>query len=185
MIESERLLAAALGELSGDEELAVEEHVVSCGACAARYASFVRLGPALAALVRDGAAAMPITRSLVERLDAEGLVSRRYVLAPGAMVPCGVGPADVYSLVVLDADLTGATRIDLIRGADRLADVPYDPTGHVYLLTPSRIVRTFPTMKLPLRLIAVDGVSERALGDYTLDHTAFAAPTTGSDTETR
>ena len=52
MIAFELLAGSALGELDEADEARVEEHVVSCGACAARFETLLRLGPAIAALVR-------------------------------------------------------------------------------------------------------------------------------------
>jgi hypothetical protein len=175
VIEPERLLASALGELTGDAEATVEEHVLACGPCAERYAAFVRMGPAVADLIRTARVALPITKTLLDRFEAAGLVTRRYVLAPGSTVPCTVGAEDIYSVVRFEADFRGASQVDLIRGNVRQVDVPFDPdAGVVYTATPASALRTLPTMKLQFRLVAIDAHGERALADYTLDHTAFA-----------
>jgi hypothetical protein len=172
MIAIECLLAGALGELDGDVEREVDEHILSCGSCAATYTSLVRLGPEIAALVRAGNASMPITRTLADRLEREGLVTRRYLLTPGAIVPCTVGAEDIYSLTTLEADLSKAQRVDLIRGEQRISNVPFDG-GAVRLLTSAEVIRSVPTMKLPFRLVAVDaGGHDRLIAEYTLDHTA-------------
>jgi hypothetical protein len=63
--------------------------------------------------------------------------------------------------------------VDLIRGGQRLLDVPFDPdAGRVYMVTRADFLRTLPTMKVELRLIAVDDGNERTLGEFVLDHTA-------------
>jgi len=171
----ERLVASALGELAADEDAEVEEHVLSCGHCAAIYASLVRLGPAIAHLVGDGGATMPITRTLVERLEHEGLITRRYELTSAAVVPCAVGADDIYSLTTYHVNLAGVSRVDLIRAGQRLSDVPFDAVrGRVYMLSRAEALRMLPTTKLPIRLVAVEASGERTLGEYTLDHTAFA-----------
>jgi hypothetical protein len=170
VIALDRLAMAALGELDDDE---VEEHVLACSRCAAIFASFVRLGPAIAELVRGGGVSVVATASLVDRFERESLVSRRYVLAPGSTVPCAVGADDVYSCTTLEADLSGVGRVDLVRGPTRIADVPFDARG-VRLLTRSDFLRTLPSMKIPFRLIAVEPGAERTIAEYTLDHTAFA-----------
>lgn len=172
------LAASALGELSGADEARVEEHVVSCSDCAARFEAFVRLGPAIAALVRAHPAVFIATPSVVEKLEAERLVSRRYVLAPGGRVPCTVSPADIYTLTRLDAELAGASRVDLRSTLGIVEDIPFDPrTGSVYLVNRSATLLPLPTRDIDLRLVAVeaDG-SERTLGEYTLAHTAYAPP---------
>jgi hypothetical protein len=177
MIAVDRLLSSALGELDPRADLEVEEHVLSCGSCATKYAAFVRLGPAIAQLVRSGSAMMPVTRTLAERLGAEGLISRRYVLEPGKIVPCAVGADDVYTLTTYHADLTGVSRVDLVRTGGRLEDVPFDASeGRFYMVVNCDFLRTLPSMKLPLRLVAVDAGGERTIGEYTLDHTAFVPP---------
>jgi hypothetical protein len=173
MIALDRLISCARGELSGDAEQEVEEHVLSCSRCALRYASFLRLGPAIAELVRGGGVTMPVTRALAERLDAEGLISRRYELEPGTAVPCTVGPDDVYSLTTYHVDLAGVSRVDLVRFGQRVPDIPFDAdAGRVYMLTRAEVLRTLPTMRVPLQLVAVEAEGERTLGDYVLDHTA-------------
>lgn len=175
MIAIDRLAACALGDLAGDTELAVEEHVVSCGACAAIYEAMVRIGPAIAELVRAGAVVVPATPALIARLEVEGLVSRRYLLAPGATVPCTIGAGDVYALTTLEADLTGVARVDVVRGTRRYADVPFDrAAGRIHLLVASELLRSLPTGAIPVRAIAVEPGGERTLGEYTLDHTAPA-----------
>lgn len=173
MIALDHLIASALGELSGDAEMEVEEHVLSCSSCAHCYASLLRLGPAIAHLIRSGSALMPVTRALADRLDAEGLISRRYELEPSRAVPCTVGPADIYSLTTYHVDLTGASRVDLIRPGQRLSDVPFDAeAGRVYMLLRADVLRALPTMTVALRLVAVDEGGDRILGEYALDHTA-------------
>jgi hypothetical protein len=176
MIALDLLLQSASGELDENADLEVEEHVLSCGRCAAIYASLLRMGPAIAALVSAGKTQLHPTASLVSRLEREGLVSRRYELSPGRIVPCGVGAEDIYALLTLWADLSSETRVDFVRVDVRTPDVPFDKkAGRVYVLAPSEVLRTFPTMKVPLRLVGVArSGEERIIADYTLDHTAFA-----------
>jgi hypothetical protein len=115
---------------------------------------------------------MPVTRALVEQLDAEGLITRRYALEPDAPVPCSIGPEDIYSLTTYAVDLAGASRVDLIRQGQRLPDIPFDAgAGRVYMLTRAEALRRMPSTRLHLRLLAVDEAGERTLGNYVLDHT--------------
>lgn len=173
MIDAEQLIACALGELAGEAEATVEEHVLSCDECADRYATFVRLARELPELIRGGHLAMPITPALYARMQGAGLVSRYYVLAPGSTVPCGVSAADIYSVIRLECDLRDVARVDLVRGGERIPDVVFDDHA-VLLATPSELVRRIPTMKLPFQLVSVDEHGERTLASYTLDHTGFA-----------
>ncbi len=170
MIALDRLVACALGE--DDDE--VEAHVLACDECAARFAELASLPAALRERVRAGGALMVVSPLLLDHLEAAGLVSRRYVLAPGGTVPCTVSASDVYSLVTLEAELAGASRVDLVRTGGRFTDIPFDSrAGRVYLVTPSAYVRTLPTAPIPFRLVAVERDGDRTLGEYTLDHTAF------------
>jgi hypothetical protein len=183
VIAVERLLACALGELAGDTADEVEEHVLSCGECASKYASFVRLGPAIRALVRDGGAMLAATPALVEAAEAAGLVTRRYTLTAGAVVKCTVDATDIYSLTTYEGlHLDGVSRLDVIRAGARLTDVPFDArTGRLYMLTRAESLRALPTVKLPIRVVAVEGEVEHTIADITLDHTAYE-PTGGKGT---
>jgi len=177
VIALEQLIASALGEVDGDEADRIDEHVLSCGVCAEVYAILVRLGPALAALVRSGETMMPVTRSLVDRLAEAGLITRRYALAPGSVTPCAVGASDVYTLTTYEVDLTGVGRLDLERQGQRHADLPFDAdAGRLYMLSRADQLRALPSLTIHLRLIDVksDG-TERVLGMFTLEHTGFAA----------
>src|SRR5205085_7724631 len=120
VIDIDRLIASVFDDLEPADEIAVEEHILSCSACAHIYHGLVRTGRSVAELVRHGSVSMPITAALAERVEREGLVSRRYRLTAGAIVPCAVGADDVYSLTTLEGDFSGAARIDLIRGVERI-----------------------------------------------------------------
>jgi len=175
VIALELLIGSALGELSSEDEERVEEHVVSCGACAARYASFVRLGPAIDRQIRTGGMTMVVTRALAAKLEAEGLVSRRYVLGPGERVACTVTPEDIYSLTRFEADLTSVSRLDMRGPFRNIVDVPFDrDAGCIYTLTSATVLLPLPTADIPFTLHAIepDG-SERLLGRYTMGHTAY------------
>jgi hypothetical protein len=41
------------------------------------------------------------------------------------------------------------------------------------MLSRAETLRALPTVKLPIRLVAVDGTDERTIAEVTLDHTAF------------
>jgi hypothetical protein len=174
MIARDPLLACALGDLTESSEAEVEEHVLSCDACAASYARTLRLVAAIGELIRDGNASLPLTRSLAEQLEADGLVSRRYVLHPGETGACSVDANDLYTLVTYYADLRRVSRVDLIREGQRFIDVPFDvAAGRVDMLYRADHLRALPTMTLELKLVAVEQRSERPLAEYTLAHTAF------------
>ncbi len=178
MIELDRLIALALGELGPTEESAVEEHVLACGECAAILEGLLQIGDAVGDLIVGGGMTLVGSGHVVDRLERAGRVSRTYRIAPGETVPCSVGSADIYAVAHLAVDLAGARRVDLLQasplGTARIEDIPFDPARQsVSLLTPSAIIRTLPSMHITLTLIAVDADGERVLGEYGLDHTAL------------
>jgi hypothetical protein len=178
VIDLERLVMLALGELGDQEAAEVEEHVLGCGTCASTLERLLRIGAAAREIVRSGKVALPVTASLVEQLTSAGLVSRSYHLAPGRIVPCTAGAVDIYALTTLEADLNGIERIDIVRTAPgssvRMRDVPFDrASGLVRFVSRSDFLRTLPTTRLRLEVLAVDEAGERKLGEYFLDHTAF------------
>ncbi len=178
MIELELLESHALGELSDEEAARVDEHVLSCGACAATLERLLLIGDAVAALVRGGELTFPVTRELAGALSRAGLVSRSYRVAPSRSVACSVAAEDVYALTTLEADLGAVERVDLVRdlptGRSRLEDVPFDAAaGLVQFAVRSDHLRTFPSTRIRLELLAVAPSGERTLGEYFLDHTGY------------
>jgi hypothetical protein len=176
MIADDALLMLALAELSGPDAEEAGEHVLACGACAERLEQLVALGIGIRDLVRAGKTWIVLSRRLLERMDRDGLVSRTYRVRPGETVPCGVGARDVYALTHLEADLTGVSRVDLVVSdlGMRVDDVPFDrERGEITFVERSDHVRALPTGPIRLVLVAVDDVGERALGEYTLSHTAY------------
>jgi hypothetical protein len=178
MIAFDRLVMLALGELSEPEASEVDEHVLSCGPCAAILEQLMLLQPAVRELVRAGRIAFPVTASLAQALRDAGLVSRSYRLAPERPVPCSVAAADIYALTTLDVDLLGVERVDLVMtlplGSLRLEDVPFDRTGGaIRFVTASEQLRRLPTTRVTVEAFATDAAGERSLGRYHLDHTAF------------
>jgi hypothetical protein len=177
MIELDKLMALALGELEGAELDHVELHVLSCSSCARTLERLVQLGQATRELLRSGGVHSFVLPDSVRRLDALGLISRRYRLAPADVVPCSVGSADVYVLTELVADFRSATRVDLVTrtpaGEKREHDVPFDAeSGLVAYVASAAVLRQYPSMQLLLELRAVEGESERVLGSYILNHDA-------------
>jgi len=179
VIALDRLIALALGELDPAEESEVDEHLLACGECTATVERLLDIGHAVHELAGQGSLMLVGAGPLVDRLERAGLVSRTYRIAPGQSVPCTVGAADIYSVAHLEADLSGVRRVDFLRGSPfgttRVEDIPFEAArGTVSLLTPSALIRTFPSMHFTLTLIAVDADGERVLGEYGLDHTSFA-----------
>jgi hypothetical protein len=182
LIEHEKLISLALGELAEAEADEVDAHVLACGACATVLERLLRLGPLVRDLVREGAVAFPVTAALADRLRREGLVSRSYRIAKDDAVPCSVAAEDVYALTTLEVDAHGVERVDVVvtfpLGAVRMDDVPFDrDAGLVRYVTQSRRLRLLPSCRVVVEVLASDARGERAertIGRYFLDHTAFA-----------
>ncbi len=179
MIALERLASLALGEIADEEAADVEDHVLGCDACAARLELLVDLGQATRDLVARGAVPLPATTELLARLEQEGLVTRMYRIAPGGTAQCTVAADDVYVALQLSIPADPAARIDFVYDAEgmhfRFDDIPFDrDRGTLTLAQAAGFLRTLPTGRGTVRLIAVDGDGERPLAEYTLDHTATA-----------
>lgn len=180
MIAFELLVDWALGALDEAEAARVDEHVLGCDACAATATFLLELGDAVTALARAGHVRYACTPSLLERIAADALPVRSYVIDPGATVPCSATPDQVYALTHLNADLTGVVRVDAIMSApdgttlEVTEDMPFDPSsGAVVFAEMGDVVRRWPTMVIHVRLRARDAAgAERDLGLYRLSHTA-------------
>jgi hypothetical protein len=94
----------------------------------------------------------------------------------GGEVNCTVAARDVYTRMRLALDTRGLRRIDLLyespSASYRIVDVPFE-AGEVVFVQPATYLRTLPSERKTVRLVAVEDGSERVLGVYTLNHTAF------------
>jgi len=94
----------------GDETGQVEEHLFACGDCSARLHRLAALGTGLATLVRQGRVAGIVSRTLLNRMQRDGLHIRMYSLVPGETVPCAVFPGDDLIVTALRADFSAGGR---------------------------------------------------------------------------
>jgi hypothetical protein len=179
VIAFERLAMLALGELPEAERTEVEEHVLGCDHCASVLEALLDLGDVLPRVVRSGGGRMLPGRALVERLDSEHLVTRRYRVDAGAEVACTVDARDVYTAIHLGGvDTRDVKRIDWLYDSPsssyRVEDIPFQPGDReIVFVQPATYVRTLPSERKTIRLVAVDDTGDRLLGEYTLNHTAF------------
>jgi hypothetical protein len=178
VIAFERLVMLARGELAEPDAAETEEHVLACTGCANVLEQLLDLGERLGALVRAGAGGMLAGPEIVGLLEREKLVTRSYRIPPGSAVACTVDARDLYTAIHLTADLHGIARIDLVHEAPsrtyRVNDVPFTAgVGEIVFVQPGVYLRTLPTERKTLRLLAVDDAGERVIGEYVLEHTAF------------
>ncbi len=156
----------------------VEEHLFACAGCSARLQQLAALGTGLTALVRDGRVAGIVSRSILNRLQRDGVHVRMFWLSPGETVPCAVFPGDDLVVTALRADFSGVDAVTLsVTGPGGAAlgqcdDVPVAALGgEVLWATPAALVQQMPSMRLHLTLTSA-GATHDELGRYVLEHSA-------------
>ena len=162
----------------GEETDRVEDHLFACGECSARLQGLAELGTGLATLVRLGRVSGIVSRSLLNRMQRDGVHVRMYSLAPGETVPCAVFPGDDLIVTALRADFSAVETVTLsVTGSGDSPFRQYDnvpvpgPVGEVLWATPAAVVREMPSMRLQLTLASA-GATRAELGTYVLDHSA-------------
>ena len=156
----------------------IDAHLFACPACSARLEAMAALGAGLSALVRRGRIAGIVSRSVLNKIQRDGVHVRLFTLSPGERIPCAAFPDDELLVVSLRADFAGANAVTLsVAGPDEtvaeIADVPVG-RGDVELLWASAgdAIRLMPTSRLRLTLRSV-APGAAVLGEYELDHTAL------------
>ena len=164
--------------IAGADAERIEEHLFSCAGCAARLDAMTSLGSGLAALARRGRISGIVSRSLLNRMQRDGVQVRQYMLSPGETVPCAAFPGDDLLVVSLRADFGGSETVSLsLTGPEDAAfgytgEVPVSRTDlEVLWATPGDRVRGMPSTRLKLRLPS-GSPGAPVLGEYELDHTA-------------
>jgi len=172
------LLAYWLQELTGAEELELEEHLFGCEDCNARLRDVVQLGEGIKHVVRAGTLHAVLSAPYVERLQGVGVRVRRYDLQPGGSVLCTATADDDLVVAYLRAPLQGVARLDLLvhdsvtNARWRLEDIPFDPVASQVVLAPSVVeLRRSPKTTQTMQLVAVAGREERQIAEYTFNHT--------------
>jgi hypothetical protein len=166
----------------GDETDRVEEHLFACGECSARLREIESLGTGLAALARQGRITGIVFRSLLNRLQRDGVHVRQFSLMPGDTVPCAVFPGDDLVVATLRADFSGVDAVRLTvtgPGDSAFGEVDEAPVsgldGEVLWAMPAEVVRRLPSMRLQLTLASA-GATRAELGTYVLEHAASTPP---------
>jgi hypothetical protein len=180
VIELERLVMHALDELGEAEAAVIDEHVLGCGTCASTLERLLMIGGAVRGLVPAGKVSFPVSGALLQELDKAGLISRWYQIAPGRTVACSAEANDIFAATTLETDLGGVAQVDIVMSmhghVQRMVDVPFDAEqGLVRYLARSDLLRTFPSARIRLELVAVAPSGERRLSEHFLEHTAFKA----------
>jgi hypothetical protein len=174
---ADTLVGYWLGELDGPAESEFEEHLFGCAECSARLRGLVQLREGIRRATREGNLHAVLTPSFIRRLQQTGLRVREYRLEPGGSVMCTVTPEDDLVVAHLHVPLRDVQRLDLVlhdvttNTRQRMEDVAFDPTAEEVVLAPNVTQLrqlTFATQRA--ELLAVDGGSERVIGEYTFNH---------------
>lgn len=168
-----------LGLLPSPEENVLEEHLFACDECGARLREVIALSQGVSNLAREGSLFMIVSEAFLERASERGLRVRQYAPPRSGSVECTVTAEDDLLIGRLNADLTGAARIDLSlcdeRGIEqiRFADIPFHPEAPAVLFQQSiTYAKAAPSGVLVARLLASDEAGrQRLLGEYTFNHT--------------
>ena len=122
-----------------------------------------------------------VSRSLLNRMQRDGVQVRQYVMSPGERVPCAAFPGDDLLVVSLRADFAALETVTLsVTGPENtvschLPDVPVSRTsGEILWATPGDTVRRMPSARVRLTLTS-DEPDSAVLAEYELDHTALPA----------
>jgi hypothetical protein len=172
----QELLAYWLGELDEAHESRLDEHLLACSACSERLRTIVDLGAAIRGELLRGDFGFVLPAAFIRRIKEAGLSVREYNLEPGGSVNCTVTPDDDLVVAHLHAPLRDVRRLDLVihdstAGTLRASDVAFDPEVDSLTMVPSvAFLRTLDRAQQRVRLVAVDGVNERVIADYTFNH---------------
>ena len=168
-----------LGVLPGEEESAVEEHLLGCDECSTRLRETIALAEGVRRLAGEGSLRMIVTDEFVRRAAEHGLNVRQYAPPPGGSVACTVTARDDLLISRLAADLGTAERVDLSlcdeHGVEhlRLRDIPASAAaGGVIYQESITFAKELPTTKVIARLVGFDASGDtHLLGEYTFNHT--------------
>ena len=178
-VSDDDLLEYWTDALEGADVERIEDHLFSCGDCAARLEAMVSLGDGLRTLVQQGRVSGIVSRSLLNRMQRDGVKVRQYSLSPGERVPCAAFPDDDLLVIALRANFAGAGNVTLsITGQDdelisRISDVPVSPADSEILWgAPGEIIRRMPSTRVHMSLVSGAPGGE-TIAEYELDHTAL------------
>jgi Putative zinc-finger len=176
----EELLAYWLDEVDEADEQRIDEHLFACTACATRLHQLANLGSAIRQATLAGDFGYIVPAAFTTRMKQAGLTVREYSLAPGGSVNCTIAPTDDLVCAHVSADLQGVSRLDVViedeaSGAQRLSDVPFDAgEGGVTVVPSAVMLRGLGVARQRMRLVAVEGMGERVVGEYTFNHSPTA-----------
>ena len=174
---TEELLAYWLNEIDAATAERADEHLMACADCSARLGALVGLGAAVRRELTRGSFFAVLAAPFVARLKAAGLRVREYEVKPGGSVDCTITRDDDLLVTHLHAPLRGIRRVDFVYEdpaaglRQRANDIAFDPAAdRVAIMSNAAYVRTMGHTRAHMRLLAVDGVEEHVIADYTFNH---------------
>jgi Putative zinc-finger len=178
---AQSLTAYWLGELDGPAEAEFEEHLFGCDDCTRRLHALAQVGEGVKRLSREGNVQAILPAPFVKRLLELGVRVREYRVQSGGSVMCTITPEDDLVLAHLHAPLNDVRRLDVVlhdKSADarmRIEDVAFDPLADEVVMLPNAVqLRQVAYLTLHVTLLAVDPAGERAIGEYTFNHSPHA-----------
>jgi hypothetical protein len=141
-----------------------------------RLAAIVDLGAAIRGELLRGAFSFVTSAPFIRRIKEAGWQVREYDLPAGGSVACTVTPDDDFVVSYLRAPLRDVRRLDVLiddttSGKHRANDVAFDPEADALAtVTSTAYLKTLGHSQQRVRLVAVDGVEERVVADYTFNH---------------
>ena len=170
------LLEYWLGELDATREQRMDEHLFACAACSERLSAIVKQGAAIRRVFVDGWLSIVLPEPFIASVKDAGMHVREYTVDSGGAVNCTVTPEDDLVVAYLHAPLRDVRRLDLVfddgaGGKQRANDVTFDPAAErLAVVTSTTYLRTLKHREMGMLLVAVEGVRERVIGDYTFNH---------------
>jgi hypothetical protein len=162
-----------------EQQSDLEDHLFGCESCTATLETIASLGEAVRRLGHAGRLRGGLSASLLDRLEKDGCVIRRYRASAGGHIHCTAGAKDDLVVLELEADLAGIEHVDLLSldaGGTlvrRVRQLPVIGGREVVWASPGDVIRALPTGLRHVRLMAVEPEGERLVGEYTLHHTAY------------
>ncbi len=179
-IAEDALVDYWIGGVNAADEEAIEAHLFACGDCTARLAGIASLTAGVAALARQGRISGLISRSLINRLQREGVALRQYSVSPGETVPCTVFPGDDLVVTSLRGDFSATQAVTVsVTGlgpssTQEFSELPVSRAeSEVFFAFPGAFVRRLPSTRVEITVTSADGDAS-LIGRYVLDHTALA-----------
>lgn len=170
------------GESSARERRLVDEHLLDCEGCYTRARVLAAIASGVSSLVRGGLIRTVITARVIDKMRLEGKKVREYHVPTGGGVHCTLAPEDDFLVARLEARVEAGARLDLLsRVGDgpefRVEDVPFIPgAGEVIVAQPVDEIRARPPHVERIRLVGVTAEGERAIGEFTFNHTPWPGP---------